>query len=115
MRTLKELTSLETVDTFITEHSLSFIYISKTNCSVCHSLLPQVREVMNDFPLIQMGHLNADYVEEIAGHFSIFTAPVLILFVDGKEFLREARFIHLEQLREKIKRIYDGYTIENEK
>jgi thioredoxin-like negative regulator of GroEL len=110
MKEIQELTSLEMVDRFISEHQLSFIYISKTNCSVCHALLPQVRELLNQFPLIQLGHINADDVEEIAGHFSIFTVPVLLLFADGKELLREARFVHLQTFEDKIKKIYDLYT-----
>ncbi|MFC3886254.1 thioredoxin family protein [Bacillus songklensis] len=111
MREMVELTSLEMIDGFIKEHSLSFLYISRTNCSVCHALLPQVRDLMIHFPFIQLGHINADKLEEIAGHFSIFTVPVLLLFVDGKELLREARFVHLEQLKEKIKKIYELHIV----
>ncbi|HWO95270.1 MAG TPA: thioredoxin family protein [Bacillus sp. (in: firmicutes)] len=110
MREMEELTSLEMVNRFINEHHLSFLYISRTNCSVCHALLPQVRDLMVHFPLIQLGYMNADDVEEIAGHFSIFTVPVLILFADGKELWREARFVHLQPLKDKIKKVYDIYT-----
>lgn len=110
MREMEELTSLEMVDHFIKKHHLSFLYISRENCSVCHALLPQVRDVMMDFPLIQLGYINADDVEEIAGHFSIFTVPVLLLFADGKELWREARFVHLQPFKEKVKKVYDIYT-----
>jgi thiol-disulfide isomerase/thioredoxin len=111
MREMEELTSLEMVENFINKHHLSFLYISRTNCSVCHALLPQVRDVLEQFPLIQLGHINADHVQEIAGYFSVFTAPVLLLFVDGKEYVREARFVHLDQFKEKIKKIYDLSTL----
>ncbi|WP_374722331.1 thioredoxin family protein [Peribacillus tepidiphilus] len=109
MREMENLTSLEMVEHFIKNNHLTFVFISRTNCSVCHALLPQVKEVMNDFPLIHLGYVNADHVEEIAGYFSIFTVPVLLLFVEGKEFLREARFVHLEPFKEKVKKIYEGY------
>jgi thioredoxin-like negative regulator of GroEL len=106
MREIKELNSLEMVDKFIEEYSLSFLYISRTNCSVCHALFPQVKKLMTHFPLIQLGHINADQLEEIAGHFSIFTVPALLLFVEGTEVLREARFVHLEEYKSKINKIY---------
>lgn len=109
MREFIELTSVDTIQHFINEHPLSFIYISRTNCSVCHSLLPQVREVMADFPEIQLGSVNADDVEDVAGYFSIFTVPVLLLFVEGKEYVREARFVPIEPFKEKIEKIYQGY------
>lgn len=106
MNVMKELFSIEEVDDFVNHHHLAFLYISRTNCSVCHALLPKITEVMTDFPKIQPGFVNADHVPAIAGHLSVFTVPVLVLFVSGKEVLREARFVHVEQFREKVKRIY---------
>lgn len=64
---------------------------------------------MNDFPQIQTRTANAEDIPEIAGHFSIFTVPVLILFADGKEMLREARFVHVEEFKMKVSKIYDGF------
>lgn len=110
MREIEELTSLDMVEHFIKKNSLSFLYISRPNCSVCHALLPQVLEVMESFPHIQLGHINADTVEEIAGKFSIFTIPVLLLFVEGKEYLREARIVHLDLFTQKIHKIYELYS-----
>lgn len=104
---MTNLTSLSAAEDFIKVHRFSFIYVSRTNCSVCHALLPQVKRMLEEFPQIQLGHINADEVEEVAGRFSIFTVPALLLFVDAKEMIREARFVHMESLREKIRKIYD--------
>lgn len=108
VREFTELTSIPQVDRFIAENQLAFLYISRSNCSVCHSLLPQVKELMTAFPEIKLGHILADDVEEIAGRFSVFTVPVLLLFVDGKEYVREARIVHMDLLAEKIQRIYEN-------
>ncbi|WP_408006152.1 thioredoxin family protein [Pseudalkalibacillus sp. A8] len=110
MREMSDLHSIEEVDLFIDEHRLIFLYISRTNCSVCHALLPQVKEMMTKYPEIELAHVNADYLEEIAGHLSIFTVPVLLLYVDGKETIREARFVQIEQLDRKLNRIYEMNT-----
>ncbi|CAM4018007.1 thioredoxin family protein [Lederbergia lenta] len=101
------LTSLDSVEKFIRDHQFSFLYVSRTNCGVCHVILPQLIDLLEEFPLIQLGHINADDLEEIAGRFSIFTVPVLLLFVDGKEVIREARFVHMQSLHEKISKIYN--------
>ncbi|WP_256815429.1 hypothetical protein [Cytobacillus sp. Bac17] len=37
-----------------------------------------------------------------------FTVPVIALYLDGREVLREARFIPVEKLRDDLKRIYEG-------
>ncbi|WP_156324363.1 thioredoxin [Bacillus sp. FJAT-27251] len=50
---------------------------------------------MKDFPKIQTGLVNAGKVPEIAGYLMAFTVPVLVLYVNGKEYLREARFVQV--------------------
>ncbi|WML60780.1 thioredoxin family protein [Neobacillus sp. PS2-9] len=71
-------------------------------------MLPQVEEVIKEFRQIHFGIIDADEATEIAGHFGIFTVPVLLLFVHGKEYLREARIVHLNLFQKKIKRIYES-------
>jgi hypothetical protein len=63
---------------------------------------------MKDFPKIEMGLVNAGKVEEIAGFLMAFTVPVLVLYVDGREYLREARIVQVEKFRENVAKIYDG-------
>ncbi|WP_217587279.1 thioredoxin family protein [Lentibacillus saliphilus] len=106
MNQFQALTSIDMIDAFIEEHPLAFLYISREGCSVCHGLLPQVEDMMQDYPDIKLGHIDADEVEAVAGHFSIFTVPVLLLFVEGKEYIREARIVHMDLFEEKIKKIY---------
>lgn len=106
MRELIDLNSMDMIDKFIKENDLAFLYISRPNCSVCVGLLPQVQELMMDYPEIKLSHINADDVPEVAGKFSIFTIPVLLLFFEGREYIREARIVHMELLDEKINKIY---------
>lgn len=106
MREFTELTSIQDIDTFIENNKLAFLFISQPNCSVCHGLLPQVQQLMETYTGIRLGYINASDVEEVAGRFSVFTAPVLLLFVNGKEYIREARIVHMQLLDEKINKIY---------
>lgn len=106
MNEFNELTTIDMVEDFINDHALSFLYISQPNCSVCHGLFPQVQALMTTYPEIHLGHINAAEVTEVAGRFSIFTVPVLLLFIEGKEYIREARIVHMQLLEEKIDKIY---------
>jgi len=106
MREFTELTTIETAENFIHDNKLAFLFISQPNCSVCHSLLPQVQALMANYPEIRPGYIDAADVTEVAGRFSIFTVPVLLLFVEGKEYIREARIVHMQLLEEKIDKIY---------
>lgn len=108
MREFEELKNMEMVESFIKENQLAFLYISRPDCSVCHSLLPQVQELMKKYPEIKLGHINVEDVEGVAGRFSIFTVPVLLLFVEQKEYIREARIVHMDLFDEKINKIYEN-------
>lgn len=103
---MQKLKTVEQVKSFIQKHQLAFLYISQPNCSVCHGLLPQVENMLTAYPRIKSAEINTNEIPEIAGYLSIFTVPVLLLFVEGKEYIREARIVHMDLLEEKIKKIY---------
>lgn len=109
MSTFAALHAIEEIDSFITENELAFIYITMPNCSVCHGLLPQIEAMFKQFPNIATRQVDAAEVQEIAGRFEIFTAPVLLLFVDGKEYLREARIVQTAKLEAQVKRLYENF------
>ncbi|GAB4075113.1 thioredoxin family protein [Barrientosiimonas marina] len=109
MNDYTDLTTLEQVDDFLTSHSLTLLFISRTGCSVCHGLFPQVQELLEDYPAVHMGHVNADHLEAIAGRFSIFTVPVILVFAGGKEYMREARIVQMDLFAEKLNKLYTAY------
>lgn len=111
MQAFKEPTNMEEIDHFLEEQPLAFLYIYRDNCSVCHALMPQVKRVLEDYPEIQVRQVNADTVPEIAGRFSIFTVPVLLLFADGKEVLRKARFVQMAELENQLGKITEAYSV----
>ncbi|UQZ33427.1 thiol reductase thioredoxin [Paenibacillus sp. PK3_47] len=112
MKEVYELTSIQEVEVFLQRHELSFLYISKPNCSICHALLPKLKEFLSHYPLICLGHIDASTVEEVAGHFMILSAPMMLVFIEQKEYLREDRFVRFEELKRKLDQLYEAYTQE---
>lgn len=104
----QELQSMEEVEYFIQANELAFIYVSRKNCSVCHGLFPQVKELFKNYPEIQTATVDADKTPEFSGQYTIFAVPALLLFYDGKEYLREARIVPMQQFNEKVNRIYEN-------
>ena len=64
---------------------------------------------MEKFPEIQLAHINSAEVEEVAERFTVFSVPALLLFLEGKEYLREARIVHINLFEERLQKIYEGY------
>lgn len=77
------------------------LFVKTVNCSVCEGLYPQVKALKVDFQ-IPFYKVNVAEVPEIAGQLSLFTAPVVLLFNEGKEYARFARFIRIEELKYRL-------------
>lgn len=99
---------MDEIENLIQTNKLVFLYITQPNCSVCHGLQPQIEVIIAKYPNIQARIINASIVPEIAGRFNVFTAPVLLLFIQGKEYIREARFVQTDVLDKKISQLYEN-------
>lgn len=100
------LSSVSEIEHFIKDNEFCLLYFSKQNCSVCHGLLPQVQSILERYPQIKFGHIDTDEVQQVASMFSIFTVPVILCFIEGKEVIREARIVHLDIFEEKLQKYY---------
>ncbi|MBT2282708.1 thioredoxin family protein [Paenibacillus polymyxa] len=114
MKDIHELTSIEMVEEVIQQHELVFLYVSRPECSVCHALLPKIRALLEPYPSIYLGHINANEVEEVASKFLIFTVPTMIMIVEQKEYIRADRFVRLERLEEQLQQIHSMYIQDEE-
>ncbi len=102
---LKPVSSIFEIKEEIHRSSIILLYISRENCSVCHALLPQIEDVLMEFPMIEARSVDADLVPEIAGEYTIFTVPAILVFVNGKEMIRKARFVPIDMFRLELKKL----------
>jgi thiol-disulfide isomerase/thioredoxin len=75
---------------------------------VCHAVLPQIADIVKDFPNVPLGIVNQSELEEIAGELSIFTVPVDLIYLDGKEMHRQGRFIDMQQFEHQLRLMYES-------
>ena len=100
--------TLEQLQQTIREEVGVLIYFSGANCNVCHALRPKFKEVFDkEFPELKQIYLDAHENPEISAHYSVFSVPTMIVFMDGREFAREGRAVSLHQLTEQLKRPYE--------
>ncbi len=102
---MNALHSIEEIDTFVENETLSLVYISQPNCSVCHAILPQVEELLEEYPDISSRHIDAQEVPEVAGRFSVMTVPAILVFAEGKEMFRKARFVPMGELNQQLAKL----------
>jgi thioredoxin-like negative regulator of GroEL len=87
------------------------LYFSGENCNVCHALRPKFKDLFDSkFSQIKQIYLDAHENPEISAHFQVFSVPTMIVFLDGREFVREGRAVSLHIMTEQLKRPYDMMT-----
>jgi len=83
------------------------VYFSGENCNVCHALRPKFKELFDtEFMQLKQIYLDAEENPEISAYFQLFSVPTMLVFMDGREFVREGRSVSLYQLKEKLMRPY---------
>ena len=102
-----ELNTLDEMKEFIKNNTIAMIYFSSEGCSVCGALLPKIQEMIIKFPEVKISKVQVDKFTEAAGQYSIFTLPAILVYIEGKEIIREARFISVDMLEETIERYHN--------
>ena len=58
-------------------------------CGPCRMVGPVIEEIANERDDIVVGKVNVDEEEELAGKFSVFSIPTLVVMKDGKVVSQE--------------------------
>ena len=89
------------------EEPVLLAYFSTESCNVCKVLKPKVAElIQSEFPKIKLIYIKSDILPEVAAQNQVFAAPTLIVFFDGKEYIRKSRNIGIGELYHEIERPY---------
>jgi len=99
---------LEEIQNIIKSEVGVLLYFSGENCNVCHALRPKFKELFDkEFPKIKQIYLDAHENPQISANFQVFSVPTMLVFLDGREFIREGRAVSIHQLQQKLRRPYD--------
>ena len=107
---MKIANSLEEIKEEILSKKALIFYFSSKNCSVCSVLKPKIeKEILKNFDKINFTEIKSDENPEITSYFGVFSAPVILFYLDGKEFLREGKNISIGVLIDSIRRPYEMF------
>lgn len=89
--------SKEQLEQLITENEQVILYFSSENCTVCHAVYPKLLKLMEN-KSIKVGKIIIDDLIEISGQLLVFSVPTILIMHEGKEILRESRFIDFNKI-----------------
>ena len=96
------------IEAIIAANPAVMLYFSAPACNVCHALKPKLLKAFNaNFDAFETVSIDISETPQIASHYSVFAIPTLIVFLDGREFLRKSRHMSVGEVIEAVRRPYD--------
>lgn len=104
---IPSINSLPDFNESISQDKAVLFYFSHQLCNVCKVLKPKIEELLNtEFPQMQMYYCDTMEHPEIAAQNSIFAVPTLVIYFEGKEYIRKSRNFGINELQNEIARPY---------
>ena len=97
----------EEINEFIKVNLIGVLYFSGATCGACDVIKEKVLHIIKDYNEVKFLEVNAIENKEIATQYNIFSLPILLLFVDGKETLRIGRNFDVLEFKNSIDRYYN--------
>ncbi len=100
--------TIEDINDTIKNNLAVMLYFWAPTCGVCHDLKPKLLEAINkNFDKFKVIHIDVSQEQEIAGQYSVFALPTVVIFLDAKEFIRKSRNMSVDEVIREIKRPYE--------
>ncbi len=97
----------EEFDRFVQENEAVLAYFSTTECNVCKVLKPKVAELFKEeFPAVKLVYIETNHIPEIAAQNRIFAVPTIVVYFEGREYIRKSRSFGIDELKNDVSRPY---------
>ncbi len=83
--------TIETFQKAITSAPIVIGYFSYPACNVCKVLRPKVEALSAQYEEVDFIYVDTHEAPQLAGQYTIFTVPTILIFVEGRESLRLSR------------------------
>ena len=86
----------------------ALLYFWNASCSVCEPLYDKLEEMIKEeFPKLEIKKLNVADNPALVTKYGVYSSPLIILLLDGREYFRSGANVSLHELKSKIHRLYD--------
>ncbi len=85
----------------------TLLYFWNSSCSVCEPLYDKLQSLIkSNFPLLSVEKINIVDHPEFRAKYHVFSSPLIILLLDGKEYFRSGGNVSTQEIKQKIQRLY---------
>ncbi|MEE0932923.1 MAG: thioredoxin family protein [Clostridium sp.] len=104
---MKKLLNENDIINLINDNKMAVVYFTGMDCGACEAIKYKVESVLENFSEIKSGEINGEENLVLAAKYEVFSLPIFLLFIEGKETLRIGRNVDLLELERNIKRYYE--------
>lgn len=98
--------SKEAIEELINNNEMVLLYFGSNSCNVCNVMKPKLEEILRYYPKIKSYQVDVEKSLEISAAHNIFTIPAILVFIEGKEIIREARHFSMQDIDSRVNRFY---------
>ena len=103
--------TIEDIQKTVQENMAVMLYFSAPTCNVCHALKPKLLDaITTNFKEFKIISIDVSSEQESAAHFNVFAIPTVLIFLDGREFIRKSRHMSVDEVVREIERPYKIMT-----
>lgn len=101
---MKRLESIEQLHRFIGQEGIVILEVASITCAPCVSIRRKIEEWQKEYPSIPAAYIEMESVPEAGGELQIFTAPAVLVYIDGKLSIKQAGYFSLDEVFHQIER-----------
>lgn len=104
---MKKVTSNEELKNIINNNKMVIVYFTGSSCGACEVIKVKVEDILKKYKEIESVEVNGEQNVDVAAAYGVFSLPIFLLYIEGKEFLRQGRNSDLLKLQGDIERYYN--------
>lgn len=108
---MKELSSKEEIIDLINNNTMVIVSFTGSACGACEVIKGKIEAILENYPKILAGEINGENNLDIAAQYEVFSLPIFLLYIEGKETLRIGRNVNLLEFENTIRRYYEMIMI----
>ena len=103
---MKKYNNYDEISDLINNNQIVIVYFNGVSCGACEVIKVKIEKIIDKYPKIKSCEINGEDHLDVAASFDVFSLPLLLVYIDGKETIRIGKNIDLLEFENIINRYY---------
>ena len=104
VKTVIQIDSIEELHRFQKQDGIAILEVASRTCAPCIRIRQKIDEWLKNYAAVSAAYIEIESVPEAGGALQIFTAPAVLVYIDGKLCIKQAGYFSLDEVFRQIER-----------